>query len=108
MIGKVVDQLNALKVRATYGAVAELIGVHPRQIGQMLGDRCSRNSWIVSAQTGMPTGYTDAQIHPDVPGSHVVRTAGELGRLLGGAAKPPIPYQVTANGKGNIAHTSLP
>jgi hypothetical protein len=66
----IVAQLNSRKQRATYGAVAEVVGVLPR--GLMSGRaNSSRYSWIVAATTnsgsrrGSPTGYTKNQIHPD-------------------------------------------
>ena len=66
----IVAQLNARKQRATYGAVASLVGVLPR--GLMSGrKKCEADSWVVAAtrsegsRRGWPTGYSDNQIHPD-------------------------------------------
>jgi hypothetical protein len=66
----IIDRLDARKQRATYGAVAELVGVLPR--GLMSGRPNSlRDSWVVAGKTrpnsrrGWPTGYTKKQIHPD-------------------------------------------
>ena len=66
----IVAQLNGRKQRATYGAVAGLVGVLPQ--GLMSGRRkCHADSWIVAATTadgakrGGPTGYTKSQIHPE-------------------------------------------
>ncbi|HKE21045.1 MAG TPA: DUF429 domain-containing protein [Bryobacteraceae bacterium] len=56
--------LNRRKQRATYGAVAGLLGLVPRSL--MVGQ--SRSwvfSWIVAANGGRPTGYSLSQIHPD-------------------------------------------
>jgi hypothetical protein len=63
----IVAQLDARRQRATYGAVAELVGVLP--IGLMSGRRKSyRDSWIVAggqgSRRGWPTDYTTNQIHP--------------------------------------------
>lgn len=60
----IADQLNKRKQRATYGAVADLVGGLPR--GLMNGrEKCHSYSWIVAKNTGAPTGYTEGQIHPD-------------------------------------------
>ena len=63
----VVTKLNERKQRATYGAVAGVLGVLPR--GVMAGrQRNHKYSWVVAATgpwRGSPTGYTDAQIHPE-------------------------------------------
>src|SRR6266705_348359 len=63
----IISRLDARKQRATYGAVAELVGVQP--IGLMTGRQKSpKDSWIVAGQgsrRGWPTGYMRSQIHPD-------------------------------------------
>ena len=66
----IVAQLNERKQRATYGAVAYLVGVLPR--GLMSGrEKGYTDSWVVAAtrsdgsRRGWPTGYTKNQIHPD-------------------------------------------
>jgi len=66
----IVHQLDAHKQRATYGAVAELVGVLPR--GLMGGrPKTPKYSWVVAANSGtesrrgFPTGYSVNQIHPD-------------------------------------------
>jgi len=66
----IVQQLDAHRQRATYGAVAELVGVLPR--GLMSGrPKTPRYSWVVAATSGaesrrgFPTGYSVNQIHPD-------------------------------------------
>ena len=66
----IVHQLDAHKQRATYKAVAELVGVLP--IGLMSGrSKTPKFSWVVAATTGsesrrgFPTGYSVNQIHPD-------------------------------------------
>jgi hypothetical protein len=49
--------------RATYGALAELVGRTPQTVLQ----GCPRNwlhSWVVNQQTGEPTAYPSAMVHP--------------------------------------------
>jgi len=57
----IVARLNARKQRASYGAVAAIIGVLPR--GLMSGrQKCHKYSWVVAASgptRGWPTDYTD-------------------------------------------------
>lgn len=66
----IVHYLHTHKQRATYKAVAELVGVLPR--GLMSGrPRTPKYSWVVAASSGadsrrgFPTGYSVNQIHPD-------------------------------------------
>lgn len=59
----IAEQLDRHQQRATYGAVAEVIGVLAR--GVMQGRTKSRRlSWIV-AVNGKPTGYAEQEIHPE-------------------------------------------
>ena len=63
-LAEIVEFLNAEHVRATYGAVAALIGVGPRSVGTLLGPRRPEMSWIVNQSTGLPTDYNSAEVHP--------------------------------------------
>ena len=58
--------LNAAQVRATYRAVGDVIGVSPIAMGRTLGLRTVEASWIVSAETGLPTGYSKDELHPSL------------------------------------------
>ena len=63
----IVRFLNEAQVRATYGAVAELVGGIARGIGARLTALYSRSpeaSWVVSAESGMPSGYVSSERHP--------------------------------------------
>src|SRR5260370_25171684 len=71
-LDEIVTRLDARKQRATYGAVAGIVGGLAR--GLMNGRPPSHiYSWVVAkrnsrrtgAVRGSPTGYTRAQIHPD-------------------------------------------
>jgi len=61
---EILEFLNAEQVRATYGAVGELLGVIPRAMGTQLGPHTAERSWIVSAGTGLPTDYSRDEMHP--------------------------------------------
>ena len=61
----VLAALNLHQQRATYSAVAGLIGMTPRSL--MRGKpRGHANSWIVSKNAGTPTGYAEAETHPQL------------------------------------------
>jgi hypothetical protein len=86
-LDEIVAQLGKRKQRATYGAVAGLVGGAP--IGVMNGRaRCPQYSWVVAKRTGSPTGYAERQIDPDClsqirEGSpKVIDNADELKRWL--------------------------
>ena len=68
--------------RATYSAVAALLGQTPRLL--MHGKpRAQSNSWIVSKTTGRPTGYTDADVHPQLAANEtILKTREELAAWL--------------------------
>jgi len=59
----ILDLLEQHHQRATYGAVAGLLGTGPNIL--LAGrPRNPRHSWIVNRQTGEPTGYTEQDIDP--------------------------------------------
>jgi len=71
--------LNEARTRATYGAVASVLGVPSRSMGAQLGARRREASWIVNGETGLPTNYGQVDIHPDLfATSEVIRTGNEL------------------------------
>lgn len=58
----ILDQLNAYHQRATYGAVAGVVDSSPRSL--MTGrDRDQRSSWVVSRDSGQPSGYAEEKKH---------------------------------------------
>jgi hypothetical protein len=77
-LDQIVDLLDEHGQRATYGAVATVLGQTPRSL--LRGkDRGRRYSWIVNRGTGLPTGYPDDQIDPRVPASGpVIASDAEL------------------------------
>jgi hypothetical protein len=75
--------LNDNKIRATYGAVAEVLGVVPRSMGARLGPHHQAASWIVNADTGLPSGYSSEHIHPDLTlTSPLIRKGTELAERM--------------------------
>ena len=80
---KFVEFLQRNKLRATYRAIAEAADVPPRSIGQLLGMRCPLASWVVSATTGEPTGYSENEKHPDLRlNSEIIKSGGDLIRRM--------------------------
>jgi hypothetical protein len=69
--------------RATYSAVAAVLDQAPRTL--MRGKpRAQSNCWIVSKTTGRPTGYADADLHPQLMSNEtVLTTREELAAWLG-------------------------
>jgi hypothetical protein len=76
-LDEIVTRLHQGKQRATYKAVAGLVGVLPR--GLMSGrPKSQADSWVVAATNGRPTGYTKNQIDPDCYQQIVNRVEGIL------------------------------
>lgn len=62
-LADIVKTLSRHTQRATYGAVGGLVGRLARSV--MSGQAKSPdNSWVVSAKTGLPTGYATNEMHP--------------------------------------------
>ena len=62
----ILDYLNEVKTRTTYGVVAQLLGVHPMSLGKLLGEKRPEASWVVNAGTKDPTDYSDEEKHPEL------------------------------------------
>lgn len=88
----ILDFLNSQQIRATYGAVADCLDAIPRAMGAMLGDKGPRQSFVVAADTELPSGYADAEKHPALE-SHpeIIRTCEELRRRMKAAGRPDLP-----------------
>jgi len=75
-LDQIVELLDQHGQRATYGAVARLVGHSPRSL--LKGrDRGRRFSWIVNRATGLPTGYQEDQIDPRIRDSGPVIASDE-------------------------------
>ena len=82
-VNQILDCLDRERVRATYGAVGEVLGLPAQSVGQALGSHSGRASWVVNAKTGKPTGYSVDMMHPELRGTRrIIRTGVELSRLL--------------------------
>ena len=84
---QILDCLNRERVRATYKAVGEVLGLPARSVGQALGSRSKRASWVVAnKKNGEPTGYSPDLKHPDLHRTpRIVTTGPELLQLLEGS-----------------------
>jgi formylglycine-generating enzyme required for sulfatase activity len=78
LLQKLLEFLNKTRTRATYGAVAGVIGVIPQAVGQLLGEKRPEASWVVNQATGMPTGYKEEEISPELSGSRIINHADAL------------------------------
>lgn len=80
----IIGVLDRKNIRATYGAVAGVLGANPQSV--MMGRVLShRNSWIVNAKTGRPTGYGTNQLHPNLTRLPIIFDSPErLQRFLDG------------------------
>ena len=84
-IEKILDYLNAARVRCTYKAVGEALGGVPAQCVApcFLGERRKKASWVVKAETGQPTGYTSDQKHPQLEEREcIIRSGAELEKCM--------------------------
>ena len=84
----VLAYLNREQIRATYAAVAAVVGICPSAMGRALGERRQEASWVVNAVLGMPTGYKSHQLHPELLRTpEIIRSSQELSeRMQGGDA----------------------
>ena len=68
---QILDELDAARQRATYGAVAAVVSVSPRAL--MSGrERSQRTSWVVNLKSGLPTDYAAELMHPELLSNPVV------------------------------------
>jgi len=78
-LDEVLRFLNSEQIRATYGAVAGVVGGIPQSIGARLGHRRPEASWVVNANTKLPTGYAPAEMHPALRRTQdVIESGSEL------------------------------
>ena len=78
----VLEFLERYHQRATYGAVAGVVGGSPMSL--MTGaPRSPRRSWVVNGETKQPTGYRPEEIHPALKErSHVIMSSEQLREWL--------------------------
>ena len=95
-LDQILDALHRNHQRASYGAVAAVIGAAPRTL--MKGrERDQRHSWVVSRKSGEPTGYEPEQMHPALKDSaRVIEARDELERWLAAVADDAVPAERAA------------
>lgn len=82
-VQEILKCLGEKKIRCTYTALATYLGSEPRAIGQSLDPRRPETSWIVSAWSHRPTGYSNHELDPDLfTNNTVISTETELRQLL--------------------------
>ena len=77
-LDQILDTLEQARQRATYGAVASVLGTTPRTL--MKGrERDRHHSWVVNRTSGKPTGYDDTLLHPELAhNEHLIESREEL------------------------------
>lgn len=74
----ILERLERHRQRATFGAVAGLLGREPVKLFEGY-PRIPRTSWVVSKDTGLPTGQRSSETHPDLcKNPYVIRSSQEL------------------------------
>ena len=74
----VIDYLNKFTIRCTYNAAAKALGITPQALKKLLGDKQPEKSWLVSAETGDPVGYTDEEKHSELYRTKRIITSAEV------------------------------
>lgn len=82
-VEELLTKLQHNRTRATYGAVGGLLGVPAISVGKKLGSKRPLASWVVSKSTGMPSGYTESECHPQLTSKQEIIDSPEvLARFL--------------------------
>jgi hypothetical protein len=77
-LDSILERLERYRQRATFGAVAELLGREPFTLFDGY-PRIPRTSWVVSKSSGRPTGQDGSALHPDLfQNPHVISNSAEL------------------------------
>ena len=82
-LDRVLECLDRERVRATYGAVGEVLHLPARSVGLQLRNRAKRSCWVVSAGTGKPTGHSATQANPSFFNTRIINNGADLLKLLG-------------------------
>jgi small subunit ribosomal protein S16 len=81
-LDSVLETLDSKLQRATYRAVAGVVGSTPQNVMQGR-PRTPENSWVVNGKTDLPTGYSPEQMHPDLKAhKDIIETADNLREWL--------------------------
>lgn len=94
---RVLECLDRERVRATYGAVGEVLQLPAQSVGLQLRNHAKQSCWVVSTRTGKPTGHSDTQTHPEFFSTRIIDTGAELLQLLGAAEENDHMTSVFAN-----------
>lgn len=81
-LASVIAVLERRSQRATYGAVGGIVDLPAQSV--MHGEAKShRNSWVVSAKSGVPSGYTKDEWSPALKKNHeIIRSQAALAEWL--------------------------
>ena len=65
-VKEILEFLNEKRIRCTYAAVAEVLGMRTQSVSLFLGRKRPEASWIVSKAKGTPPRYSENERHPDL------------------------------------------
>ena len=77
MVNAALTALNQNKIRCSYLALAEFVGVKPQGVSTFLGDHRPEASWVVSLKNKLPTNYDRADWHPELRSNRRMIYSGE-------------------------------
>jgi len=79
----IVSFLQQKRIKATYRAVGEMVGLPALSVGRRLGPKCPKASWVVSKTTGDPTGYSEHEkdAHLDEE-TEIIESGADLARRM--------------------------
>jgi hypothetical protein len=73
---EILDLLQRHRQRATYGAIGAVLDRPPYYL--MGGrPRDHRHSWVVSKESGLPTGYGREHMHPELEARDEILSTGD-------------------------------
>jgi len=82
-IAVLVNYLNEVKTRCTSNAAAKALGISPKELKKLLGERRAETSWFVNEGAGEPVGFADSEKHSDLYRTkRIIRSAEVLTRNL--------------------------
>lgn len=86
---EILDYLNEVEIRCTYGAFGELTDTPAQSVAQKhLGEKRPEASWVVNSETEKPTGYLPGELHPNLFKNEVIiRTGKELRKEINESQK---------------------
>jgi hypothetical protein len=77
-VDRILEYLNKVETRCTYGAIAQALDINPRQVSRYLQPKRPEASWVVNGTTGLPTGYLPEEVHARLERTDRIIKSGEV------------------------------